>query len=111
VAGGGAGVGGRDLGNGEDVAAGGADCVVVGGLVLGLQMGSGRMEVGGWKVRSGIGDLQSSILGACLALRVSQQRRTKCLTVRGSTHPKSQNISPAGVRLIRSGTSQSLKHS
>jgi hypothetical protein len=57
VPGGGAGVGGRDLGDGEDVAAGGADCVVVCWLVLGLQMGSGRMEVGGWKVCSGIGRL------------------------------------------------------
>jgi hypothetical protein len=107
VAGGGAGVGGRDLGDGEDVAAGGADCVVVGRL----QMGSGRMEVGGGRCVVGLGDLQSSISGAFLALRVSQQRRTKCLKVRGFTHPNSQNIGPAGMGLIRSGTSQGVKHS
>lgn len=80
------------------------------GWFWGCRWGVGEWRSGGGRCVVGLGDLQSSISGACLALRVSQQRRTKCLKVRGFPRPNSQNIGPAGVRLIRSRTSQGLKH-
>lgn len=90
------GVGRGGLGDGEDVAAGGADFVVVGGLVWGC--GVRRRGVRGgedgkrdWKVAYRV-----AFFGARLGLCVSQRRRTASLKVCGSTQTNSRNTVPPG---------------
>jgi hypothetical protein len=96
---------GGGLGDCEDVAAGRADCIVGGGLALrlaekGCERGEGgKCEKYTYTRASWLGDswIVYTLLGCTDLLLFSIS--------------KSQNIGPAGVRLIRSGTSQGLRHS